>query len=53
MLLNRNFTTGFYTVKVVSYGKEYFKVFSKNKPFLLLSVWRKESIVGHESNKLI
>lgn len=53
MLLDRNLNTGFYTVKVVSYGKEYFEVFSKNKPLLLLSVWRKESIVSHESNKLI
>ena len=40
--LNRNLNTVFYAVIVVSYGKEYFKVVYENKPFLLLSAWRKE-----------
>ena len=42
MLLNRNLNTAFYAVIAVSYGKEYFKVVYENKPFLLLSAWRKE-----------
>ena len=42
MHLNRNLNTAFYAVIAVSYGKEYFKVVYENKPFLLLSAWRKE-----------
>ena len=33
--LNRNLNTVFYAVIVVSYGKEYFKVFTKTSLFLL------------------
>ena len=42
MHLNRNLNTAFNAVIAVSYGKEYFKVVYENKPFLLLSAWRKE-----------
>ena len=42
MHLNRNLNTAFYAVIAVSYGKEYFIVVYENKPFLLLSAWRKE-----------